>query len=85
MTGWTRGDVRGGAVMAERSDGASGASVPPLVNFGPHCEPAYRGRPNPSSRAKAANRVPAVLVMLREAVLDKNLCTMSQIHTSRRN
>lgn len=85
MTGWTRGAVRGGAVLAERSDGTSGASVPPLVNFGPYCEPAYRSRPNPPSRVKAANRVPAVLVMLREAVLDKNPCTLSQIHNSRRN
>lgn len=85
MAGWTRGVVRGGAVLADRSDGVSGAPVPPLVSCGPNCEPAYHGRPNPSSHAKAADRVPAVLVALRETVLDKNLCSLSQIHTSRRN
>lgn len=85
MAGWTRGVVRGGAVLADRSDGVSGAPVPPLVSCGPNCEPAYRGRPNPSSHAKAADRVPAVLVALRETVLDKNPCALSQIHNSRRN
>lgn len=62
-----------------------GGARPPLVNFGPYCEPAYRSRPNPPSRVKAADRVPAVLVTLRATVLDKNPCTLSQIHNSRRN